>query len=267
MPQAISASTVSSHLNQLRQQSPLTHVITNDVVTGFTANVLLSLGASPAMITAPEEAGDFAAIAAAVSINVGTITSQQAAVIRIAAQAAQKAGKPWVLDPVAVGVLSYRTALCQELLQYQPTAIRGNASEIMALAGQAASGKGVDSANQSDQAIDAAKLLAQKTGAIVAVTGAIDYITDGEQVVNVTAGDPMMTRVTGTGCALSAVVASFLGCTAPSERLNAVASACATMSIAGGRAAAQTKGPGSFASLFLDKLYQLDDIAIAEALA
>ena len=267
MPQALSANTVFTCLEQLRQQAPLTHVITNDVVTGFTANVLLALGAAPAMITAPEEVGAFAAIAAAVSINVGTLTSSQAASIRLAATSAKQANKPWVLDPVAAGVLPYRTALCHELLLKHPTAIRGNASEIMALAGQAATGKGVDSANQSEQAIDAAQQLAQKTRAIVAVTGETDYITDGTQVLSVKSGDPMMTRVTGTGCALSSVVAAFLGACEPTQRLEAVASACAVMAIAGQRAAAQAKGPGSFVPLFLDKLYQLDEITIAEALA
>ncbi len=267
MPQALPATTIVAQLDRFRRTAPLTHVITNDVVTGFTANVLLALGAAPAMITAPEEAGSFAAIASALSVNVGTLTSAQAATIRIAVQAASRAGTPWVLDPVAAGVLPYRTELCQELLQQHPAAIRGNASEIMALAGQAAAGKGVDSANQSDQAIDAAKALATRSGAIVAVTGEIDYITDGERVVSIKAGDPLMTRVTGTGCALSSVVAAFVaGCPAE-ERLNAVASACAVMAIAGQRAAARAKGPGSFVPLFLDNLYLLDAITITEALA
>lgn len=267
MPQALPASTVVSCLNQLRQHAPLTHVITNDVVTGFTANVLLALGAAPAMITAPEEVGLFASIAAAVSINVGTLTSAQAASIRLAADGATQANKPWVLDPVAAGVLPYRTELCHELLKKHPTAIRGNASEIMALAGQSTAGKGVDSANQSDQAIDAAIQLAKNTGAIVAVTGEIDYVTDGTDVFSIRSGDPMMTRVTGTGCALSSVVAAFLGACPASQRLDAVASACAVMAISGQRAAAQAKGPGSFVPLFLDRLYQLDEITIAEALA
>lgn len=267
MPQALTAATIAAQLDRFRRTAPLTHVITNDVVTGFTANVLLALGAAPAMITAPEEAGGFAAIAAALSINVGTLTSAQAAAIRIAVQAANQAGTPWVLDPVAAGVLPYRTELCRELLPQHPAAIRGNASEIMALAGLAASGKGVDSANQSEQAIDAAKIVAKASGAIVAVTGETDYITDGERVVSVRAGDPLMTRVTGTGCALSSVVAAFVAGCAAEEKLDAVASACAVMAIAGQRAAARARGPGSFVPLFLDNLYLLDAITIAEALS
>lgn len=266
MPQTLSANVIAAHLERVRQNSPLTHIITNDVVTGFTANVLLALGAAPAMITAPEEAGSFAAIASALSVNVGTLTSTQAATIRIAVQAANQANTLWVLDPVAAGVLPYRTELCQALLQQHPAAIRGNASEIMALAGQSAAGKGVDSANQSDQAIDAAMTLAQTCGAVVAVTGEIDYITDGQQVIAIKAGDPLMTRVTGTGCALSAVVAAFVANCDTSDRLTAVASACAVMAIAGQQAAAKAKGPGSFVPLFLDNLFLLNADAIAEVL-
>lgn len=266
MPQPLSAHVVAAHLERVRKNAPLTHVITNDVVTGFTANVLLALGAAPAMITAPEEAGSFAAIASALSVNVGTLTSTQAATIRIAVQAANQANTPWVLDPVAAGVLPYRTELCQTLVQQHPAAIRGNASEIMALAGQSAAGKGVDSANQSDQAIDAAMTLAQTCAAVVAVTGEIDYITDGQQVIAIKAGDPLMTRVTGTGCALSAVVAAFVANCDTSDRLTAVASACAVMAIAGQQAAAQAKGPGSFVPLFLDNLLLLNADAIAEVL-
>ena len=266
MPQTLSVHVVAAHLERVRKNAPLTHVITNDVVTGFTANVLLALGAAPAMITAPEEAGSFAAIASALSVNVGTLTSTQAATIRIAVQAANQANTPWVLDPVAAGVLPYRTELCQTLVQQHPAAIRGNASEIMALAGQSAAGKGVDSANQSDQAIDAAMTLAQTCGAVVAVTGEIDYITDGQQVIAIKAGDPLMTRVTGTGCALSAVVAAFVANCDTSDRLTAVASACAVMAIAGQQAAAKAKGPGSFVPLFLDNLLLLNADAIAEVL-
>ena len=267
MPQALPATIVASHLERIRRSVPLTHVITNDVVTGFTANVLLALGAAPAMITAPEEAGSFAAIASVLSVNVGTLTSAQAATIRIAVQSANQAGTPWVLDPVAAGVLPYRTELCRELLQQHPAAIRGNASEIMALAGQAVAGKGVDSANQSEQAIEAAQVLPKSRGAIVAATGEIDSTTDGERVVSIKAGDPLMTRVTGTGCALSSVVAAFIAGCEEKDRLDAVASACAVMAIAGQRAAAKAKGPGSFVPAFLDNLYLLDAVTIAEALA
>ena len=121
-----------------------TAVVMNDVVQTFTANVLLAVGASPAMVIDPREAALFAAIADALLINVGTLTEDRAVAMRAAVEHARQAGKPWTLDPVAVGALTVRTAFCHELLALQPAAIRGNASEILALAGMSAGGRGVD---------------------------------------------------------------------------------------------------------------------------
>ncbi len=116
--------------------------MTNDVVQTFTANVLLAVGASPAMVIDPREAAQFAAIADALLINVGTLTEDRAVAMRAAVEHARQAGKPWTLDPVAVGALTVRTAFCHELLALQPATIRGNASEILALAGMSAGGRG-----------------------------------------------------------------------------------------------------------------------------
>lgn len=264
MPLALPAHRAVHHLTRLRERAPLVHIITNDVVTGFTANVLLALGAAPAMITAVEEVAEFARIAQAVSLNVGTLTAPQADAMRLAALTARDHSVPWVLDPVAAGALGYRTTLCKELLALRPAAIRGNAAEIMALAGTASRGRGVDSLNGSEEALDAAQRLASSSGAIVAVTGATDYICDGDQVIAVHSGDPLMTRVTGTGCALSTVVAAFLA--TGDDPLHAVASACAVMGVAGKHAARQAKGPGSFVPLFLDGLYAMDAATLEEGL-
>lgn len=242
-------------LNQLRQASPLVHCITNDVVQSITANVLLALGASPAMVIDPREAAQFSAIASALLINVGTLTASRAESMLSAIHAANSAGKPWVLDPVAVGALSWRSEFCQEIIRLSPAAIRGNASEIMALSGLAASGRGVDSADTSLAALPAAQSLARQTGAIIAVTGEIDYICDGENAWAVSGGDALMTRVVGTGCALSAVVAAFTSL--PGDRLTNVAAACRVMSCAGEIASRESKGPGSFLPAFLDQLYSL----------
>ena len=122
-------------LAKLRREAPLVHCMTNAVVTGYTANALLALGAAPAMIHDPEEAAQFAAIAGALLVNVGTITQDQAAAMRAAVAAANQAGRPWVLDPVAVGFLSLRTTVAAELKRKAPAIIRGNASEIIVLAG------------------------------------------------------------------------------------------------------------------------------------
>ena len=247
-----------AHLRHLfHRHSPLVHCMTNDVVQTFTANVLLAIGASPAMVIDPDEASQFAAIADALLINVGTLTVESAAAMRAAARSAQQAGKPWALDPVAVGALTLRTEFCRELLALQPAAVRGNASEIMALAGMSGGGRGVDTTDTVAAALPAAQALARQLNTVVAVTGEVDYVTDGQRTRAVTGGDPLMTRVVGTGCALSAVVAAAAAM--PGDRLENVAAACGLMKLAGGKAALQG-GPGSFTPAFLDALYAGGDL-------
>ncbi len=246
-------------INHFRARAPLTHCMTNDVVQTFTANVLLAFGASPAMVIEAEEAQQFAAIADALLINVGTLTVPRAQAMRLAVESARAAGKPWTLDPVAVGALAFRTQFCQQLLALKPAAIRGNASEIMALAGISAGGRGVDTTDTASSALPAAQALARQTHAIVVVTGEVDYITDGQRTKEVTGGDPLMTRVVGTGCALSAVVAA--SCALPGDRLDNVAAACGLMKRAGSEAAQASQGPGSFATAFLDAIWNLEGAA------
>lgn len=255
LPDDIAATTFA----EFRRAKPLVHCLTNEVVQTFTANVLLALGASPAMVVDESEATQFAAIAGAVLINIGTLYPARGEAMLAAITSATHAGKPWVLDPVAVGALDYRTAFARGLLSLKPAAIRGNASEIMALAGRDARGRGVDSADESLAALPAARDLARQTGAVVAVTGAVDYVTDGTRDYAVSGGDPLMTRVVGTGCALSAVVAAFCASNRDSngDRLAAVATACRTMSRAGEQAVAASEGPGSFVPAFLDALYRM----------
>lgn len=243
-------------LHHFRTRSPLTHCMTNDVVQTFTANVLLALGASPAMVIEAEEAEQFAAVADALLINVGTLTAPRAQAMRRAIERAVAAGKPWTLDPVAVGALAYRTRFCQQILSLKPAAIRGNASEILALAGMSAGGRGVDTTDTASNALPAAIALARQTNAIVAVTGEVDYVTDGQRTQTITGGDVMMTRVVGTGCALSAVVAA--SCSLPGDRLENVVAACGFMKQAGSVAVKQSRGPGSFASAFIDALWNLE---------
>lgn len=243
-------------LHHFRTRSPLTHCMTNDVVQTFTANVLLTLGASPAMVIEAEEAEQFAAMADALLINVGTLTSPRAQSMRRAIESAVAAGKPWTLDPVGVGALAFRTRFCQQVLTFKPAAIRGNASEILALAGMSAGGRGVDTTDTAASALPAAQALARQTNAIVAVTGEVDYVTDGQRTKTIAGGDPMMTRVVGTGCALSAVVAA--SCSLPGDRLDNVAAACGWMKRAGSVAASRSAGPGSFASAFIDALWNLE---------
>lgn len=250
------AASAGTLLGVLREAPPLTHCITNAVVTGFTANVLLAVGAAPAMVDIVGESGMFAGIASGLLINLGTPTPEQRAASVEAVAGASAAGTPWVLDPVAIGALPVRTALAQELVAQRPTAIRGNASEILALAGLSAGGRGVDATDSTDAAADAALSLAARFGSVVAVSGPVDLITDGQRVLRIANGDALLTRVTGGGCALGAVMAAFLGAArrAGVDAFTAVASASLVYTIAAEQAALRSTGPGSFAVALLDAL-------------
>jgi len=254
-------------LQELRETPPLTHCITNAVVTGFTANVLLAVGAAPAMVDISGEAGLFAGVASGLLVNLGTPTPEQRLASLEAAEAAAGAGTPWVLDPVAIGALPVRTALAHDLTALRPTAIRGNASEILALAGLSGGGRGVDATDSTDAAADAAVLLAERHGSVVAVSGPVDLLTDGERVIRIANGDPLLTLVTGGGCALSAVMAAFLGAarSTPIGALDAVSAASLVYTVAAERAAAVSSGPGSFAVALLDALAAVQPADLAAA--
>ncbi|WP_314096432.1 hydroxyethylthiazole kinase [Microbacterium foliorum] len=261
------AASAAELLSTLRGSPPLTHCITNTVVTGFTANVLLALGAAPAMVDIVDEAGLFAGVASGTLINLGTPTPEQRAASLEAVAGAVAAGTPWVLDPVAIGSLPVRTALAHDLVVSRPTAIRGNASEILALAGLTAGGRGVDATDTTDAASDAALALAARHGSVVAVSGPVDLITDGRRIVRIANGHELLTRVTGGGCALGAVMAAFLGTarTVGIDPLTAVASASLVYTVAAERAAARASGPGSFAVELLDALASVGPRDIADA--
>ncbi len=238
----------------VRTHPPLVHCMTNIVVAGFTANVLLAAGASPAMVENATEAGPFATIAGAVLVNLGTLTPEREKAMVIASAEARAAGVPWVLDPVAVGALAHRTSLAGRLLDHGPAIVRGNASEIQALAGEAgAGGRGVDSLAGSDQAIEAARRLADRYGCVVAVSGAVDYVVGADEIRSVPGGDPIMTTVTGVGCALGALMAAHAA-VAATRFLDAATSASAFLAEAGTRAKAASRGPGSFAVALIDEI-------------
>ena len=239
-------------LHLLRERQPLVQCITNAVVTGFTANVLLALGAAPAMTDVPTEAGPFARIASGLLVNLGTPHAEQREAAVEAAHAAREAGTPWVLDPVAVGALPVRTRLAHELVALSPTIVRGNASEVIALATGGAGGRGVDATDEVEAALDAATLLARTYGTVVAVSGPVDHITDGTRIVRVRTGDAWLTRVTGGGCALGAVMAAFASL--DPDPLRAAVAATSVYTIAAEIAAEGARGPGSFAVALLDAL-------------
>ena len=247
----------------LRDSAPLVHCLTNTVVQTITANALLAIGAAPAMVDEPAEAGDFAAVASAVLVNVGTVHQRTAEAMRLAARSAGAAGTPWVLDPVAVGGLAFRTELAAELVGLRPAVVRGNASEVLALAGAGTGGRGVESTDAPEDALAAARELAGRTGGVVAVSGPVDVVTDGERVVRVGGGSPLLTRTTGAGCALGGIVAAYVATTG--DTLVATVAAHAHVALAAEAAAERAGGPGTFAALWLDALDAVDGEALTRA--
>ena len=251
------AASIADALARVRAAAPLVHNITNYVVMNNTANALLAIGASPAMVHAVEEVEEFTSISRGLVINIGTLSPSWVEAMRLAAGRAVHAGIPWVLDPVGAGATAYRTGIAAELARLHPTVIRGNASEIMILAGSVgAAGKGVDSAHSTDAALAPARALARDTGAIVAMTGVVDYVTDGTQVVSIRNGHAMMARVTGLGCTASALVGAFVA--ANDDHFMATVAALAVLGVAGELATALSPGPGSLQLHLLDALYTID---------
>jgi hydroxyethylthiazole kinase len=261
MPEQPNSIDVMNVLERLRARRPLVHNITNYVAMTVSANVLLALGASPAMVHAVEEVEDFVAISDALVVNIGTLSPPWVDAMRLAVLAANEARKPWVLDPVGCGATPYRTTTAAELTAFHPTIIRGNASEIMSLAGATATGpKGVDSTAASDEALEAARALARRSGGVVAVTGAVDYVTDGTTDVRIESGSPMMPLSTALGCSLSAVTAAFA---AVADPMTAAVSALAVFGAAGAEAAERCRGPGHLPAELCDALHRMDGAALA----
>lgn len=249
-------------IDAVRQQAPVVHNITNFVVMNISANALLAAGASPVMAHAAEEVADMVNIASSLVINIGTLAADWVDSMETAMQRAQVLGKPVVLDPVGAGATPYRNAVLARLLAATtPSVIRGNASEIMAVAGLAATTKGVDSSAASSDALAAGKALAQRTGAVVCISGADDYVlaADGREA-KLSNGHPWMTRITGTGCSASALIGAC--CAVQADAFQATVSAMSLIAIAGEIATrqvqAQGQGVGSLQARLLDQLQLLD---------
>lgn len=242
----------------VREQAPLVHNITNFVVMSSTANALLAIGASPVMAHAPEEIEEMTTIAGAVVINIGTLRGPWIESMKAATGAAATSRTPLVLDPVGAGASTLRTRTCEELLAAGPvTVIRGNASEILALASATAGTRGVDSVHTTEQALGPAAELARRHNTVVCISGATDYVVDKEQQIAVSNGAPLMTRVTGMGCTATALVGAFVAVS--DNPFLATAHAMTVMGIAGEMAAERCSGPGSLQVGFLDALHQLGE--------
>ncbi len=254
-----------NHIQSVRDQSPLVHNITNFVVMNNTANALLAAGASPIMAHAHPEIKDMVSICQAVVINIGTLDEYFVKSMKMAAGHANALGKPWVLDPVGAGATPFRDEVLSELLALHPTVIRGNASEIMALAkANQTVTKGVDSTAESNEALEAARFLQETYGAVVCISGATDIILGPKQTVYLKNGHPLMTKVTGLGCSSTAVIGAFIAVVP--DKTEAVAAAMALFSLAGELAAQTATGPGSLQVQLLDKLYALSEAEFKQQL-
>lgn len=240
---------------KLREENPIVHCITNHVVSNFQANGLLAVGASPIMGEAPEEAAELASMAGAVSLNIGTLNAQTLQSMLIAGKTANELNIPVVLDPVGVGATAFRAEAANKILtELKVSVLRCNAGELAAICEAEWKGKGVDAgsgeANIKKLAVEAAK----KLQLIVAVTGEIDIVTDGHEVVEIPFGHPVMSKITGSGCLLSATVAAFLA-VHPEDELHATAEALRFYALAGEKASEAGINPGTFQSEFLNQLY------------
>lgn len=257
---------LAAALDALRRRVPLVHSLTNLVSANFVTNVLLAAGASNAHIDNVHEAAGFARVADGVLVNLGTPDDGTAAAFTAAAEAARTAGTPWVLDPVGVGGLPWRTGIAADLLAHRPTAIRGNPSEIIALAGFGGDVRGVDSARAPAAAVPAAVALLTHAEAVSA-SGPVDHLVgrraDGTIVgLRIGGGSALLPRVTSTGCALGGLVAAYLA-VAPIPLIG-LAAAHAHVAVAAEIAGEQASAPGSFAVAYLDALYTVDAATLAE---
>ncbi len=254
-------------LETLRKTVPLVHNITNYVTVNDCANALLAIGASPIMADDIAEAADITSISSALVINIGTLNQRTVASMVAAGKKANEMRIPVVFDPVGAGASKLRNDATREILnQVKITVLRGNISEISFVAGLDVSTKGVDAsvADGNHDAVAVAKAVAQNLGCIAAITGAVDVISDGNRVVEIRNGHPMLSKVTGTGCMTSALVGAYVG--ALKDGFIAAVGGVASMGIAGEIAfeKAGNIGTGSFHAAIIDALSQLDAAQMQE---
>ncbi|GAA1394928.1 hydroxyethylthiazole kinase [Luteococcus peritonei] len=257
-------------LAAVRESAPLVHCLTATVSMELVADLLLAAGARPTMTWTEREAPATTGLADALLVNLGTLSEEGRAGMLATLPVAVERGLPWVLDPAAIGPAPSRVALARELLTLRPDVVRCNASELLVLTGDGTGGRGADATQAPEQALAAAARLTREHGCVVAVSGPVDHLTDGERVVRLANGTPMLSRVTGTGCALGALTAAC--CAAdlalgarrgPGWALEAAVAATSWLALAGERAERRSRGPGSFRAALLDEVFGLDEPALA----
>jgi hydroxyethylthiazole kinase len=254
----ITINSLIDDLLKIRSNAPLVHNITNYVVMNNTANALLALGASPVMAHSANEVEDMVKLASSLVINIGTLSQSWVDAMIKAGKKANERHIPVVLDPVGAGATLYRTLTSRLIIsECNPSVIRGNASEIMSLTDSNTVTKGVESVVAASSAIDFARQLAKNTGAVVVISGPVDYIIDSQSTIEVYNGSPLMAKVTGMGCTATAIIGAFVAVN--QDFIKAAAHAMVVTGIAGELAANKSNGPGSMQVNFLDELYNISD--------
>jgi len=249
-------------LEAIREKRPMVHHMTNNVVTNFTANVTLCIGAAPVMAPCEREVEQMVSYAGALLLNIGTLDDVQVQSMLVAGRKAREVGVPVVLDPVGAGATDLRTVAARTIMEkVKLSVIRGNAGEVLTLAGEEGKVRGVDSMEDVGERDLVVSSFARGQKCVVAVTGPVDLITDGERMVKVSNGHPILGRVTGTGCAATTVIAAFLA-VSEGDHLEATACGLAAMGLAAEVAAEKSAGPGTFVPQLLDALAALDAKAL-----
>ncbi|UYO62488.1 hydroxyethylthiazole kinase [Acetobacterium wieringae] len=261
-------------LENVRNQPPLVHSITNYVTVNDCANIVLACGGAPIMADDINEVEEIIAICNALVINIGTLNERTVASMIKAGKEANRLGRPVILDPVGAGASTLRTETVFKLLkEVQFSVIRGNVSEIKTIASGSGRTKGVDadisdaiSEDNLDGMVAFAKALSQKTGAVIAITGAIDIVADSQKALVIRNGHPMMSRITGTGCMLTTVIGSYCGAN-PDDLLLATAAAVSCMGLCGelafAKVAAEQAGTASFRTYLIDAMSRMDAQTLA----
>ncbi len=258
----------------VRQKAPLIHNITNYVTVNDCANMLLACGASPIMADERDDAVEITAICGGLNINIGTLNQRTIPAMFAAGKRANEMGHPVVLDPVGAGASGLRTDTAVQLLEkIKCSAIRGNISEVKTLALGSGTTKGVDAdvsdkitEENLDETVNFAKEFARRTEAVVVITGAIDIVADGGRAFCIRNGHPMMSRITGTGCQLSALTAAFVTAN-PEQPLEAAAAAVCAMGLCGEfahRRLTELEGNATYRNYIIDAMYRLTPIALKE---
>ncbi len=263
---------IKTCMDNVRRTVPLIHNITNYVTVNDVANVLLACGGSPIMSDEPEDVEDITSICGGLNINIGTLNKRTIEAMFIAGKKAKELNHILLLDPVGAGASRLRTETALRIMnELKPDVIRGNISEIKTLALGSGTTKGVDAdaadavtEESLDNAVAFAKNFAAETGSIIAITGAVDLVADGEKCYVIRNGRAEMGRITGTGCQLSGMMTAFLTAN-PDNKLEAAAAAVCAMGLAGETGwsfMAEGDGSSTYRNRIIDAIFNMDGDAL-----